>query len=263
MQPPPDFSQVTSDIFTLAPLTDHLPIIETPEGNFVPLRALCEIVGLAPATYIGVFCQRFKELEAVRRLPWETPAGKRKEWCLHQKYLPMWLMAVLPDRVPPDRREALMALRWQCAGGFSHVYTQMQQRQRAVREEVFGVLGLCERVEKQFARWFANGVIYFPQESHDELIRRLKEGNRLVDALAASARRTLAAILAGPVADGLVIGDDGVVKDTVPFPLLPVVQSMEPEATALLKQFNQWLDQFVQWWDRQIGLANIDFEKEL
>ncbi len=248
---PPDFSQVTIAIYTLAPLTDDLPIIETSEGNYVPLRALCEIVGLPPAAYIGAFCQQFKELNGVRRLLWERPAGKQQEWCLHQKFMPMWLMAIDLDRVPPDRREPLAALQKQCMGGFSHVYTQMGQRQHEVREEVFEVLKLCEHLEGQISQWFAKGVTTLADSCHHELIDRLKKGGVLVDALAASARRTLAAIMEGPVVDGVVIGTDGEVKDTVALPLLPVVQRMEPEATELANRLNEWLREFAAWWKIQ------------
>jgi hypothetical protein len=56
----PDFRQMIRNVYTLASLTSDLPIIQTPEGEYVPLRALCEIVGLNPSSYSRVFCQYYE-----------------------------------------------------------------------------------------------------------------------------------------------------------------------------------------------------------
>jgi hypothetical protein len=82
----PDDHQIAHDIFTLAPLTSNLPIIKTPDGEFVPLRALCEIVGLRPSSYIGVFCQYLQADKERWLLPWDSPTGRRKDWCIERKY---------------------------------------------------------------------------------------------------------------------------------------------------------------------------------
>jgi hypothetical protein len=187
----------------------------------------------------------------MRRLLWKRPGGKQQEWCLDQKFLPMWLMELDLDQVAPAHREVLEGLQQQCMIGFSQVYGHMGQRQHEVREEVFEVLKLCERVEGEISQWYANGITMLADSCHQELIDRLKKGNALVDALAASARRTLAAIMEGPVVDGVVLGADGKVKDTVALPLLPVVQKMEPEATTLANQLGEWLHEFAAWWKTQ------------
>ena len=113
----PDFSKVTSDIFTLASLTDHLPIVTTPEGEYVPLRALCEIVGLRPSTYIGVFCAHFQGDKVLQRLPWQSPTGLQQAWCLDRNHLPYWLLKVPDHRVPLDLQERVLALKKQIVHG--------------------------------------------------------------------------------------------------------------------------------------------------
>lgn len=244
--------KISSAIFTLAPLTSELPLIQSPQGRFVPLRALCEIVGLQPSAYIGVFCQRFRPRTAIQQLLWESPIGRQKVWCLEQKYLPWWLVKVPVSHVPPDRRAKLIALQEECERALGVAHQVLIEGQGIVRRTEFRVLAVCANLEQRIKAWAEEGSLFLPESCQQDLAKRLAQGHHLGEALAASARMTLQEVLAGPVVDGLLI-NEGVVEDTRPIPLLPVVQELDPTTLSLLQQLEEWVGDFTKWWDIQLS----------
>ena len=197
-----DPSKMLSAIFTLSPLTSELPVIQAPQGRFVPLRELCELVGLRPSAYIGVFCRSFRPRQAIQKLPRQTPLGQQEVWCLEQKWLPLWLVKLPVSRLPPDRREQLMILQETCNVALGWAHQKLLHRQESVRRYAFRILSVCEQHESWLQDWEEQGLLLFPPALHQELAARLIQGHRLGEALATAARRTLRDVLEGPVVDG-------------------------------------------------------------
>lgn len=258
----PDFSKVTSDIFTLASLTDNLPIINTPDGEFVPLRALCEIVGLRPSSYIGVFCAHFKGHPALKRLPWQSPTGLQQAWCLKQKHLPYWIIVVPYYRVPEDRRERLLALQEQCAHAMGYVYNQQQQEFQKARSDLFQTLNCCRDMEQRIQSIARLGFRLPTPEQWRETAKRIAEGQRILDELADLTRKTLANMLQLPVVDGYVLDENNVATDTISFPIFPIVPRAElANIFKLALSIMNWADQTMTWlsaqideWEKRVGL---------
>lgn len=248
----PDFNQMVQNIYTLSSLTSSLPIIETPDGEFVPLRALCEIVGLRPSAYIGVFCQYLAPDTQRWLLPWDSPTGRRKDWCIERKHLVYWLVNVPSERVPPDRREAVLALQHQSAAVLGDVYMQMQEHYQEARRAVFQMLNLCATVEQELQRYEKMGALVLDQARQQTLAERLAEGRQLVDTLAGAGRKILGGLMAGPIVDGVILNKENVVTDTTSFPLFPVVEDPDPATIETLNRLGKWLPHFKKWWDTQM-----------
>lgn len=251
----PDFHQMAQEIFTLSSLTDNLPIIKTPDGGeFVPLRALCEIVGLRPSAYVGVFCQYFEVGQVRRLLPWDSPTGNRKDWCLDRKHLPHWLVNVPASRVPPDRREAVRTLQSYCATLLGRTYEMMIERHREARRLVFELLNACAYQEDKLQRLEQVGAQLFNQTQQQALAKKAAEGHQLLEKVANLARRMLSTLMAGPVVDGVVLNKDNEVTDTTTFPLLPIVGDSDQMAMEMTEVVKEWAAHFKVWWDEQIEI---------
>jgi hypothetical protein len=249
----PDFQQMVQNVYTLAPLTSNLPVVQAPDGeDYVPLRALCEIVGLNPSSYIGVFCQYCEPGETRRLLIWNSPTGKRKDWCLLRSHLVYWLVNVPVDRVPPDRREAVLALQHQCAALLGSAYMQMQEQHQHARRVIFRLLNICAAQEQELRNFEIMGNLLFDEAHQQMLALRLAEGRELVDTLADAARKMLARLMEGPIVDGVVLNKDHEVIDTTSFPLFPIVQDPDPATLETIDRFREWITQFNRWWDLQM-----------
>ena len=86
----------------------------------VPIRALCDLIGLHPSLWIANICARYRGDDtnhvAVRRLPYRQPEGAvRAEWCLDRDHVLRWFTFHLnPRYVPPGhRREQFRAFQQQ------------------------------------------------------------------------------------------------------------------------------------------------------
>lgn len=251
----PDFHQMAQEIFTLSSLTDNLPIVKTPDGGeFVPLRALCEMVGLRPSAYVGVFCQYF-EVGVVRRLlSWDSPTGHRKDWCLNRKHLPHWLVNVPASRVPPERREKVLTLQNYCTVLLGRTYEMMIERHREARRTVFELLNACAREEEKLQRYEQDGASLFNQAQQQALAKKAAEGHQLLERVANLARRMLSTLMAGPVVDGVVLNKNNEVTDTTSFPLFPIVGDTDQMALEMAELVKEWAAHFKQWWDKQLEL---------
>jgi hypothetical protein len=241
-----DYQQMVRNILTLAPLTDHLPVVQTPEGEYVPLRALCELVGLNPASYIGVFCQYTQPGEMRRLLPWDSPTGRRKDWCVARTYLVYWLVNVPIERVPPDRRAAVESLQKQCIAVFKQTFGHLHDRHKEARRTLFRVLTACAEQQEQLQRYQRFRTLLRGQQRH-EFVALLMEGQYLVETLGGAARKALGELMAGPVVDGAVLNEHHEVIGNTTFPLIPVVKDPDPAMFSLMEEMATWSARFHTW----------------
>ena len=248
----PDYHQMLHNVHTLASLTSNLPVVQTPDGEFVPLRALCEIVGLNPASYIGVFCQYLAPDAQRRLLFWDSPAGRRKDWCVERKHLIYWLVNVPLDRVPPDRRDAVLALQQQSAALLGKAYTLMIDEHHETRREMFRLLKICATQEQHLQGFEALGARIFNQAQRQKLAEWLAACRQVVEALGASARKRLGILMESPIVDGLILNENHEVTGETSFPLFPIVGEPDPAVPGMLDQLIDWDERFTRWWDAQV-----------
>lgn len=247
-----DYRQMVRNILTLAPLTNNLPVVQTPEGEYVPLRALCELVGLNPASYIGVFCQYTQPGEMRKVLPWDSPTGRRKDWCVPRSYLVYWLVNVPIERVPSDRRPAVESLQKQCVAVFKQTFSQLHDRHKEARRTMFRVLTACAEQQEQLERFRSFRTLLHGMKRH-EFVALLLEGHYLVETLGAAARKTLGELLEGPVVDGVVLNEQNEVVGTTTFPLVPVVKDPDPAMFKLMEEMAEWSARFHQWVEEHLA----------
>jgi hypothetical protein len=164
-------------------------------------------------------------------------------------YLSHWLINVPVDRVPEDRRETVRRLRRQSGEMMGRVYTQMIERHRQARRELFQMLAVYANHERQFQQLEEIGPRVFNQAQQRELAKRLVQGRQLVEALAASARKSLGIMMQGPVVDGVILNQNHEVTDTTTFPLFPIVSDPDPAVPTMIRQLHDWALRFHEWLD--------------
>jgi hypothetical protein len=156
------------------------------------------------------------------------------------------------SHVPPDRRAKLIALQEECERALGAAHQVLIEGQEIVRRTEFRVLAVCAHLEQRIKAWAEEGSLFLTESCRQDLAKRLAQGHHLGETLAASAWMTLQEVLAGPVVDGLLL-NEGAVEDTMPIPLLPVVQELNPTTLSLLQQLEEWVGDFTKWWDVQLS----------
>src|SRR5260370_37144320 len=72
---------------------EEVPVLYLADGAaYIPVRALCHMLGLRPEIYIPRW-QRLVLWANARKLPLQTARGERIVWCLHRGALPFWCVS--------------------------------------------------------------------------------------------------------------------------------------------------------------------------
>jgi hypothetical protein len=94
---------------------DPIPVAEGPDGQlYVPLRPLCEFLGL---NWSGQFLRVRRDsvlAPAVGVCVMQTPGGEQRLQCLPLELLPGWLFTISTNRVKPELREKIARYRREC-----------------------------------------------------------------------------------------------------------------------------------------------------
>ncbi len=247
---------VTQDTLPLPIFGAEVPLLHTPEGDYVPIRALCEMLGLRPATWIGVVCSQHKgRTNAVRRWPYRAPDGTtRPEWCLEQHDALRWLSYLWPEKLQGERREQLLAYQQTMMDAMGQAYEQMQSSYQALRRTAFSELSSCQgmqatltQLDEQLSPHLAHTDPPIGGEAAvGEFRALLARGHETYDAYAAVLREVLAEMTGQPVIDALIVDDQGQVIDTQAMPILPVA----PDTTAMIacqERVRTWLGDLKTW----------------
>ncbi len=229
----------------------------TPEGEYVPIRALCELLGLPPATWIGVVCSQHKgRTNAVRRWPYRAPDGMtRPEWCLEQHDALRWLSYLWPEKVQGERREQLRAYQQTMMDAMGQAYEQMQENYQVLRRTLFADLATCQRMQAmltQMDEQFSPHLAHMdPPVGGEAVVAQfpalLSRGRETYDAYAAELRAVLAEMTGQPVIDALIVNEQGEVADTLAMPILPVtpdtaaMDAGQDRARAWVSELTDWM----------------------
>lgn len=214
----------------LAPFACDLPLLHTPEGDFVPLVALCIMLGLPTSPYIAIACKRFRPGRAIQRLPFrESPdRPSRQVWCLREEMVAIWLWSVRSDRVSPARREQLRAFHHRALEVADQVYASAQQQYRMTRSDVFEWLLVCQDVPTRLRRIAERAARRLHPNHHAELDALMARGYALFEESATQARAVVEEILQQPALDTVEVNAEGEVVETGSMPLLPMLASRRP-----------------------------------
>lgn len=94
--------------------SDRIFLIEEDGEPFVPMRPICDTLGLAwkPQFVKLTSDSRWKANHMVTQIPGDDQ--QREILCLPLRKLPAWLFSISPSRVKPELREKLIAYQTEC-----------------------------------------------------------------------------------------------------------------------------------------------------
>lgn len=230
----------------LKPFDYEVPLLHTPDGDFVPLEELCNMLGLPISPYTALACQRFRPEGAIQRLPYQVSpeSPPRQVWCLREGEVALWLSSILVERVSAARREQLQTFRLQMMKAAGGVYDSLQWQYRETYSELFDWMRLYNDLSARFQRIATRAALRLDSEERDELDLLMAHGHALIEKCTELTRSALQEAEKQPTVEIPVVNDKGDVVDAQPLPvLLPVLVSEPPlrNAQALLAT---WLHEF-------------------
>lgn len=268
--PRPD--EVTQATLHLHPFEADVPAITTADGTeYIPIRALCTLMGLSPSPWIANICTRYRgddsEHVAVRRLPYRQPASAvRAEWCLDRDHVLRWFTFHLhPRHVPPgQRRDQLLAFQQQMMDAAGAIYERGQEDFHSTKREVIRRLRACattlDTLNELDAAFGPHVEHSAPTEEAGRAARAafvafIAQGRQLQERLAEALRELLQEMTSEPVIDGLLVDDaTGEVVDTVAMPILPQVPDLG-EVNRLADVAQRWFTEDLVEWLRAHGFS--------
>lgn len=247
-----DQGVITQGTMYLKPFDCEVSLLHTPDGDFVPLVELCNMLGVPVAPYTAMACKRFRsEGEgALQRLPFgvspESPA--HQVWCLRDEEVLFWLKSIPSDRVSLARREQQRASRLEMMRIANDVYNTMQEQFRETYSELFDWMRLYNDMSARFQRIASRAALQLDPEERDELALLMAHGHALFEKCTELTQSTLQEAERQPLVDIPVVNDVGEVVDVHPLPvLLPVLVSEPPlrQAQARLVTWVHELEAFL------------------
>ena len=131
----------------------EVPVLYMGDGTpYIPVIALCEMLGLRADTYISRWSKLLLWANA-RKLPLSTSKGKRLVWCLHLGALPYWCACFNWSLVPPVRREQLRQATDAWLEDIAQANQLMLDRYRSLRKSLFDFLVAYSDVEDILQHW--------------------------------------------------------------------------------------------------------------
>lgn len=270
-------NEVTQGTLHLNPFDADVPAITLADGTeYVPIRALCELLGLAPSPWIAVVCGYYRgddvEGAAVRRLPYLRPDGvSRDEWCLDRYHVLRWLTFHLnPHHVPAGvRHEQLLGFQRQMVDVVGRLYQHQQEDFHAVKQDVIHRLDACatslRTLDELIAAFGPHLEHSVPTEAEGRAIRVefvafVAEGRRVQEQLADALRAVLQQMTDELVIDAVKVDEaTGEVVDTVAMPILPHVPDLS-EVNRLSDKAHQWFVEDLVAWPHAHGI-NATFHR--
>jgi hypothetical protein len=233
---------VQQGVMTLPYFDDEVPVVYVADGTgYIPVVALCRMLGLSPRTHIPRWRRLFLWVHA-RKLPLRTETrGTRIVWCLHLGALLFWCSSFNWSLVSPERR---VQLRQATDAGLKHLeqaHQEMLTRYRQMRHLLFRFLTNYADAQTQLQQVAARMHRRLDVASSAALDALLAQGNALIEEATAHARAMLQDQASIPIMDVVTIDADGNATEAGSLPLFPII--LEEES----KQFFAQIDRLTHW----------------
>lgn len=205
----------------------EMPIIylEGEEG-YVPVRAVCEMLGIRADTRI----RRWRHLllwEGARKLPWRR-AGQRTYlvWCLHLGALPFLYCCMDWSYVLPECREQLRQATDEALDVLDQAHQRQRARYRQLRQLLFPFLVKMEGADQRLQEKALELSASLSQVSQKRLNIFVYLGCQLIQEATTAAKNMLHEMGNSWIVDAVHI-DEGHVTDTFSIPLCPILPKEE------------------------------------
>jgi hypothetical protein len=221
-------------------------------SGYIPVVALCRMLGLNPRTHIPRWRRLFL-WEHARKLPLRTATrGTRIVWCLHLGALFLWCSSFNWSLVSPERQEQLRQATDAGLKRLEQAHQEMLTHYRQMRHLLFRFL-TDHADAKTHLRQLAAGIHpHLDAASSTALDMLIEEGCTLIDGATVHARAILQDQATIPIMDVFSIDAEGNAIEVGSLPLFPVIGREDEE------QFFAQIDKLTRWY---CDLARFLIEK--
>ncbi len=237
-------AQIIQQTTTILPYFDYeVPLLSLGNSSgYIPVVALCRMLGLNPRTHIPRWRRLFLWEHALK-LPLRTETrGTRIVWCLHLGALFFWCSCFNWSLVSAERRAQL---RQATDAGLKHLeraHQEMLTHYRQMRHLLFRFLTDHADARTHLYQ-LAEGIHpRLDAASSTALNMLIEEGCALIDEASIHARTILQDQATLPIMDVLSIDADGNATEIGSLPLFPVIAREDDE------QFFTHMDKLTRWY---------------
>src|SRR6266567_4413110 len=221
----------------------EVPVVSLADGTrYIPVVALCRMIGLHPRTYIPRW-RRLLLWEHARKLPLRTATrGTRMVWCLHLGALFFWCSCFNWSLVSPERQ---VQLRQATDAGLKHLeqaHQEMLARYRQMRHLLFRFLTDHADAQTHLHQLAAGIHPRLDAASSAALDMHIEEGCMLIDGATVHARAILQDQASIPIMDVVTLDAEGNATEVGSLPLFPVIRREDEE------QFFAQIDKLTRWY---------------
>ncbi|SRR6266446_2451600 len=220
---------------------EEVPAIYLADGTaYLPVRALCRMLGLRAETHIPRWRKLFLWANACK-LPLQTARGQRMVWCLHVGALPFWCVCFNWSLVSAERREQLRQATDAWQEDVAHVQRLLLERYRSLRRYLFTFLEAYNDAESWLDQWALHFSSSLDMASSHRLELLLSQGKTLIGEATAQARKMIQEQAMAPIIDIVTIEASGEATQIGTLPLFPVVPREDCEQFfASVRKLAQW-----------------------
>jgi hypothetical protein len=221
----------------------EVPIVYLADGvGYIPVVALCRMLGLSPRTHIPRWRRLFL-WEHARKLPLQMEKrGTRMVWCLHLGALFFWCSSFNWSLVSPERQGQLHLA---TEAGLKHLeqaHQEMLTRYRQMCHLLFRFLTNYADAQTQLQQVAArmHGRLDAASSAAFEVL--LEKGSAIIKEATAHARAMLQDQATIPIMDVVTIDAEGNATQVGTQPLFPVIHEQDCE------QFFAHIDKLTHWY---------------
>ncbi len=232
--------EIRQTAITLPYFDYEVPVLYLSNTPYIPVIALCEMLGLRADTHI----QRWRKLVLwanARKLPLRTARGKRLVWCLHMGALPFWCACFNWSLVAPVRRQQLRQATDAWLEDVAQAHQLMLDSYRSLRRYLFAFLVAYSDGGAGLRQWALHLSPILDVASSQQLEILISRGSMIIDQATAHARKMVHEQAMLPVVDVVAIDANREVTETDTRPLFPVLSHEDRE------QFFAYTSELAQW----------------
>jgi|GEM_PF-1428633 len=248
---------------TLPYFDEEVPAIYLADGTaYLPVRALCRMLGLRAETHIPRWRKLFLWANACK-LPLQTARGQRMVWCLYVGALPFWCVCFNWSLVPTERREQLRQATDARQEDVAQAQRLLLERYRSLRRYLFAFLEAYSDAETRFDQWALHLSSSLDIASSRQLELLLSQGKTLIGEATAQACKMVQEQAMAPIIDIVTINAGGEATQTGTLPLFPVVpRDGREQFFASTRKLVQWYQEMAAFIDKLKRSQNRDQREE-
>jgi len=241
---------VRQTTITLPYFEQELPALYLADGTaYIPVIALCRMLGVHAATHIA----RWRHLmiwSHARKLPLQTPRGRRIVWCLHLGMVPLLYICFNWSLVSLERREQLRQATNASMQAMAQVQQEMLHRYRLLRGNLLRFLVAYAQADSQLDLIAQRAHARLEQDAWLQFEALLSQGRMLIQEATAFARTLVQEQVTDLIVDVVTLETDGQMTQVDTFPLFPVVSRQDEE------RFSAYLSRLTEWFHQMFALLD-------